>query len=290
MRKKADRPGFLERIRPNLEWELVKRCLQIGGAFLMPILYVLYNKLRNIPLDWFLWWGLLGVSFVLVSLAIWIASRKGKSLTQQELSQKFTEVQEQIESEVSRIIDDKLGHVARPEPQGIAPLEQQSEPIPPLSQLQKEAVLLSMRLLDFIEAQGQPPTPKYSRSQIEQMSSAEVKRLVSENNKDFDFACEFYYGGQTGGPMTSEQLQTLMMARFMLLDPWYEQVRAKYALEFRDEVERMYNRFASEGLTDDVLHVPVQGKMGRENIRAIASKLWELAYKIREKGVSIENP
>jgi pyruvate/2-oxoglutarate dehydrogenase complex dihydrolipoamide acyltransferase (E2) component len=81
-----------------------------------------------------------------------------------------------------------------------------------------------------------------------------------------------------------------MMARFMLLDPWYEKVRASYELEFRTEVEKMYNRFSVEGLTDDVLKVPIQGKMGRENIRAIASKLWELAYKMREKGITIENP
>ena len=119
-----------------------------------------------------------------------------------------------------------------------------------------------------------------------------VEQLIRKNNKDFDFACDFYFGGNIteGGPKTSEELQKLMMARFMLLDPWYEKVRAKYALEFRDEVERMYNRFSIEGLTDEVLHVPVQGKIGRENIRAIAWKLWELAYKIREKGVSIENP
>jgi hypothetical protein len=37
------------------------------------------------------------------------------------------------------------------------------------------------------------------------------------------------------------------------------------------------------------LKVPIQGRMGRQNILAIASKLWELAYKFREKGISIED-
>jgi len=153
------------------------------------------------------------------------------------------------------------------------------------SALQWDALSLSLRLLNFIEAQGPPPQPKYSADEVRRMP-------LDMNDKDLDFACEFHFGGNVsdGGPQTSEELQKLMMARFMILDPWYEKVRASYALEFRSEVERMYNRFSIEGFTDDVLDVPVQGKMGRENIRAIASKLWELAYKVREKGISIENP
>ncbi|MGB6742390.1 MAG: hypothetical protein WBE38_01950, partial [Terracidiphilus sp.] len=142
----------------------------------------------------------------------------------------------------------------------------------------------------FITAQGPPPTPKYTREQIDAMSSSQTKKLIEKKDKDFDFACEFYYGGNIseGGPKTADQLHALMMARFMLLDPWYEKVRAGYELEFRSEVEATYNRFALEQLSDEILKVPIQGKMGRENVRAIASKLWELAYKLREKGVKIE--
>jgi hypothetical protein len=51
----------------------------------------------------------------------------------------------------------------------------------------------------------------------------------------------------------------------------------------------MNNRFVLEGLSDEILKVPIQGRMGRQNILAIASKLWELAYKFREKGISIED-
>jgi hypothetical protein len=159
-----------------------------------------------------------------------------------------------------------------------------------LSPLQQDALFLSTRLLDFIEAQGQPPQPKYTRAEIDRMSSAETERLLRAHDRDFDFACEFHFGGGNffDGPRTADELSKLMTARFMLLDPWYEKVRASYDLQFRDEVEQMRNRFSVEGLPDDVLRVPVQGKMGRENIKAIASKLWELSYKLRDREISLE--
>ena len=159
--------------------------------------------------------------------------------------------------------------------------------------LQIDALSLSMRLLDFIDAQGHRPTPKYTREQVQDMSLLQSKRLINSNDKDYDFACEFYFGGADGvvdGVRTASQLETLMLARYRLLDPWYEKVTAAYNLEFRDEVEKMRNRFALEGLSEDVLLVPIIGKMGRENIKAIAGKLWELSHRVREKGVGIENP
>lgn len=234
------------------------------------------------------------MSFVLLSLAVWLTSRKNRGLSEQELNEKFAQTRKEIESEVSRIIESKI-HVDAPTIQESQPAQAKADDDDPikslLSQLQTDALVLSVRLLAFIDAQGPPPKPKYSQEEILRMSSAETKRLILANNRDFDFACEYYYGGNVSeeGPRTSEELQKLMMARFMLLDPWYEKVRARYALEFGHEVEQMYNRFSIEGFTDDVLRVPVQGKMGRENIRAIASKLWELAYKVREKEVSIKD-
>lgn len=159
--------------------------------------------------------------------------------------------------------------------------------------LQKDALSLALNLLDFIKAQGEPPKPKYTREQIERMSSEDTGRLIRANDKDFDFACEYWFGGADGvqdGVRTEDQLAKLLMARFRLLDPWYEKVTAGYELEYRQEVERMRHRFALEGLSDDnLLQVPIQGKLGRENIKSIAAKLWELAYKVREKGVVIEN-
>jgi hypothetical protein len=293
MPEKHNRPGLFERVRPHLEWEIIKMCLQVGGALVIPTLYALYEKGRQVPIDWIIILGMLVMSFVLLSLAVWFTSRKNRGLSEQELNERFAQTRKEIESEVSQIIESKI-HVNATAIRETRPAQVKAAEDPvesSLSQLQTDALMLSVRLLGFIEAQGPPPEPKYTKEEILRMSSAETKNLILANDKDFDFACEYYYGGNVpeGGPKTSEELQKLMMARFMLLDPWYEKVRARYALEFGSEVEQMYNRFSIEGFTDDVLRVPVQGKMGRENIRAIASKLWELAYKVSEKGISIED-
>ena len=151
--------------------------------------------------------------------------------------------------------------------------------------------MLSERLLSFLEVQGSPPKPKYTREEIDKMSLAESRRLLDSNDGDYAFACEYHFGQNfdKGRCETPQQLAALMLARFMLLDPWYEKVRAGYEIEFRQEVEKMNNRFVLEGLSDEILKVPIQGRMGRQNILAIASKLWELAYKFREKGISIED-
>jgi hypothetical protein len=70
------------------------------------------------------------------------------------------------------------------------------------------------------------------------------------------------------------------------LSPWYQKVDAKYAIEMKGKVETMRNRFAVEGMADSTLLLPVEGKDGEKTIRAIAAKLWELAYKLSEKGIS----
>src|ERR1035441_1630210 len=292
MPEKREKPGFFERIRPNLEWETIKKCLQYGGPPMISALYTLYERVRNLPIDWIVIVGIVIVSFALISVAVWAASRQSKGFSEQELDKKLTQIRKEIESDVSQMIESKIHGTPAIRETESAPARVADDPVKPfLSQLQMDALVLSVKLLNFIEAQGPPPKPKYTQKEINKMSSTETKRFILANDKDFDFACEYYFGGNVteGEPRTVEELQKLMMARFMLLDPWYEKVRASYALEFRQEVEQMYNRFSKEGLTDDVLQVSIQGKMGRENIRAIAPKLWELAYKMREKGVSIED-
>lgn len=295
MPQKAYKPGFLERIRPNLEWEITKKLLEIGGAIVMPFLYTLYLKAHNIPLDWYFIVGMGLVSFVLISVAIWATSRQKRGLAEDEFNLKIEQARSEMRDEVTQMIEAQLKTKEDQNPLPSSSESHAAVAVDPLANsllpLQQEALLLSMRLLSFIEAQGPPPTPKYTREQIQNISLQESKRLINANDKDFDFASEYYFGGNVaaGGPQTADQLHSLMMARFMLLDPWYEKVRAAYELEFRNDVAKMYNRFVLEGLTDEILNVPIQGKMGRENVRAIASKLWELAYKVREKGVKIEN-
>lgn len=151
-----------------------------------------------------------------------------------------------------------------------------------LTPLQLDAMTLSMNLISFIEDQGPQPTPKYTLAEIHAMSSDQSRALIEGKDKDYDFSCEYHHGTLRGdGPYTASEIQTFTMARFMLLDPWYSKIKASYELRFRTEVETMRNRFAVEGLVEDLLRVPVEGKMGRESIRAIAAKLWELAYEVR---------
>jgi hypothetical protein len=160
-----------------------------------------------------------------------------------------------------------------------------------LSTLQQDALHLSSRLLDFIKEQGDPPEPKYTAQQIHAMSSEQVKQRILANDKDFEFACEYHFGGQEDvhlGTNTAEKLEKKIMMRITVLDPWYDKVRAKFELEYREQVERMYNRFCVEGLCDDDLKTPVQGRTSRETVRDIAATLWELAFKLKEKEVAIK--
>jgi len=86
------------------------------------------------------------------------------------------------------------------------------------------------------------------------MPTEEMRSLIIAKDKDFDFSCEYHFAKfRRGAPQTADELQKQIMARFTLLDPWYETVRAKYELEYRTEVERMANRFAVEQLSDEIL-------------------------------------
>ena len=158
-----------------------------------------------------------------------------------------------------------------------------------LTPLQKDAIQLALELLKFIERLGPEPAPMYTKEQIERMSSAESKRLIEAQDGDYLEACEYHFGdGHL--PLKSEQgLQNAIMANMNRLWPWYEKVRASYALEWKGEIEKMWNRFSAEGLADDGLLLPVDGRDGIKSMRAIAAKLWELAYKLRAKEIHIED-
>jgi len=226
---------------------------------------------------------MLGLAFVVIFLAIWLNSRRATGISEKEFTEQLAQTRQEISKEVSSLIGAAI-HVPAPETVSAPPVNL------PVDQLQFDAISLSMKLLEFIEAQGEPPTPKYSKEQIHRMPTEEMRSLIIAKDKDFDFSCEYHFGGnlEEGAPQTADELQKQIMARFTLLDPWYETVRAKYELEYRTEVERMANRFAVEQLSDEILRVPVEGRMSREYIRAIAAKLWEMAYKVREKGIRIE--
>ncbi len=156
-----------------------------------------------------------------------------------------------------------------------------------LTPLQLEAVQLSTDLLKFVESFGQPPPPKYTNDQINNMTSDEMGRLIKANDGDFAEAYEFHKGDGRFRPASFSV--GIIMANLRRLWPWYEKVRAAYALQFKEAVERMHNRFAVEGLADDGLLLPVDGRDGVKNIKTIASRLWELAYKVSEKRIVREN-
>jgi hypothetical protein len=78
-----------------------------------------------------------------------------------------------------------------------------------------------------------------------------------------------------------------MTASWKRLLLWYQKVAAAYALEFKDKVDKMRNRFVVEGITSDPLLLRVEGKDGEKRIRGIAATLWEFAFKVGEKQIGL---
>ena len=154
-----------------------------------------------------------------------------------------------------------------------------------LTPLQLDAIRLADQLHGFLGRLGPEPAPKYTREQIEGMSSGETRRLIEAEDGDFAEACEYYGNGQLFHVTPGTHANTIV-ARMTRLWPWYDRLRAGYELEFKSPVEQISNRFALEGLADSALLFPVEGRDGIKNVRAIAAKLWELAGKLGEKEVA----
>jgi hypothetical protein len=156
-----------------------------------------------------------------------------------------------------------------------------------LNPLQVDAVRLSSALLDFLKRLGPPPMPKYTAEDIDNMNSAQMKVLIEAQDGEFLEACEYYRPG--GIAFTRQALENQLTVRWTRLLPWYQKVEASYALEFKGKVDTLRHRFAVEGITDNVLLRPIEGKDGEQHIRAIAAAFWELAYKVGEKDRSNED-
>jgi len=159
--------------------------------------------------------------------------------------------------------------------------------------LQGDALLLSKELLRFVEELGPEPPPRYTAKQIEQMPSAQVEALARAQDGDFSEACEYHSrDGAWFLPrawQNAQGPQNEIMARWNRLYPWYQKVSSKYALELKDRVETLRHRLIVEGLDDDALSLPIEGRDGVSNVRKIAATLWELAYKAGEKGIGSKN-
>ncbi len=158
-----------------------------------------------------------------------------------------------------------------------------ARPDVPLSVLQTDALRLSSELLHFLKSLGPMPTPKYTKEDIDKMAGSQVEKLVKAEDRDFAEACEYYSGDGTWFVQTANPFNNNITARWNRLLPWFQKVASRYALEFKDKVEKMRNRLAVEGVAPHVLLLPIEGRDGEKNIRAIAAALWEVAYKIGEK-------
>jgi hypothetical protein len=151
------------------------------------------------------------------------------------------------------------------------------------SSLTSDALQLSIDLLRFLNKLGTEPAPKYTRDQLARLPGSETQRLIESNDGDYSEACAYHDGDHRIFDLTSDGLYRGIANRHTRMVPWYEKVRASYALEMRARVEEMRNRFSVEGLSDGDLLLPVENFDSTKNVRLIAAKIWELAFKLEEK-------
>lgn len=156
--------------------------------------------------------------------------------------------------------------------------------------LQWEAVQLADDLLRFLLELGPPPAPKYTEEEIRRMPEAQSRKLVESNDGEYAEACEYHFGKGTMR-LSQEGLYQQLTAHNRRLWPWYDKVADAYDERFKGKVESMKRRLTVEGMAADSLLVTIGGPHGAANIRAIAAKLWELAYGLKEKGLpNYEDP
>jgi hypothetical protein len=187
------------------------------------------------------------------------------------------------DSEVSKLTSQLAAATVRNEQLQAKPLTTQQGDTPPFSPLQKDALQLSTELLRFLKRLGPPPAPKYTEEDLDKMTADQMKVVI--NAQDGDYLEAFQYYLKWDG-FTTQALANENTARWTRLYPWYQRLAASYALEFKDKVEQLRNRFLVAGITNVVLPSPIEGRDGEKDIRAIAAKLWELAYKAGDKGIS----
>jgi hypothetical protein len=155
----------------------------------------------------------------------------------------------------------------------------------PLTELQNDAIRLSLELLDFLKEIGPPPVPKYTAEQINDMNSAQMKVLINAQDGDFFDACEYYFGDKHHFGQTAQGVQNELIVRSTRMLTWYRKFQAAYDLQgLKGKVEALRNRFTVEGVEADALIAPIPYKDSAQHIRSVAAKLWELAFEIGAKG------
>jgi hypothetical protein len=159
------------------------------------------------------------------------------------------------------------------------------------SPLQMDALQLSHDLMNYLIRMGGPPAPKYSLEDIERMSLAESKRLIETADGDYEDSMYFYYGDTHSHPRSTnpDAVARAITVRMRRLVPFYDKVRAGFELEFAERVKQLSNRLTLNGMADDRLALPIDGRRSVANIRTIAAALWEVAYKLAERKVPLES-
>jgi hypothetical protein len=285
--------SFANNLAAGAVWDGIK---QLWGPVVLAGIVAVWEKVKHGSLDWFA----IGGMFLVASLLAFLSFSKPKQSSEgkpQQWKPAWQKLQwanaerERLQGEVRRW-KEMYESTANPEiteemRQSVAyqnkliELGRSIEGI--LNPLQIEAIQLSAELLTFLKRLGPPPTPKYSAKDIENMPTAQMDALVRAEDGDFAEACEYYQGDGQLFIQTANSYSNKITARWKRLLPWYQKLAASYALELKDKVETMRNRFIIEGFTDEVLLLPIEGKGGEKRVRAIAAKLWELAYRVGEK-------
>jgi hypothetical protein len=85
--------------------------------------------------------------------------------------------------------------------------------------------------------------------------------------------------------LTVDGLYQQLVAHNLRLWPWYDKVQASYEERFASKVQSVQRRFVIAGIPADALSVAIGGPDGTKHIRAIASTLWDLAYRIKDNGL-----
>jgi hypothetical protein len=122
---------------------------------------------------------------------------------------------------------------------------------------------------------------------IEGMSLAESKWLIETADGDYEDSMYFYYGDTHSHPR-SASADAVARAITVRMVPFYEKVRAGFELEFAEKVKQLSNRLTLDGMADDRLALPIDGRRSVANIKTIAAALWEVAYELAERKVPIE--
>lgn len=242
-------------------------------------------------MPWYLWAGITALAFSVIIPAVigMIRKRRSPRLLEEAIAQARGETKRVKDAlyESARSNLEYRGERDQCEKEKRALQKRLDDMFKPL---QMDALNLSIELLDFVKGLGPEPTPKYSVEEINSMPESKSRALIHSDDSDYRESCEYHFGeanARNGGPFlkTADQLHASLMAHYRLLNPWYEGVASKYALDFREKVERIRTRFIVEGINDDddVLLQPIIGRKGPETMRTISAKIWELAYKVGER-------